>query len=131
MRKFLLLMVCLVALGGCAEFLGAAAFQGISFFTSATERDIGLAAIALNSQQGVVDRCRVKLMEYTMSQDAVKHAATIKLCDKTLAFLKAEKPKLWSRRLADRWRDFRADAPEPQMRKPESEAPTKPEALTK
>ena len=118
MRKFLLLMVCLVALGGCAEFLGAAAFQGISFFTSATEQDIGLAAISLKSQQQVVDRCRVKLMEYTMVQDTANFDETKKLCDKTLAFLRAEKPKLWSRRLADRWRDFSADdpvVPDPQI----------------
>ena len=132
MRKFLLLMVCLVALGGCKEFLGAAAFQGISFFTSATEQDIGLAAISLQTQQQVVDRCRVKLMEYTMAQDTAKFDKTKALCDKTLAFLKAEKPKLWSRRLADRWRDFSEEAPvipEPQMREPEPGAPAKPGAL--
>jgi len=128
MRKFLM-MVCLVALGGCKEFLGAAAFQGISFFTSATEQDIGLAAISLQSQQQVVDRCKAKLMEYTMAQDTANFDTTRTLCDKTLAFLRAEKPKLWSRRLADRWRDFSAEAqvvPEPQMMEPKSEAPTKP-----
>lgn len=118
MRKFLLLAVCLIALGGCKEMIGAIAFQGISFFTSATEADIGMAAISLQSQQQVVDRCRAKLMEYTMAQDTEKFDKTKALCDKTLAFLKAEKPKLWSRRLADRWRDFEAEAPvvpEPQI----------------
>lgn len=134
MRKFLMMMVCLVALGGCKEFLGAAAFQGISFFTSATEADIGMAAIVLQSQQQVVDRCKVKLMEYTMAQNTEKFDQTKVLCDKTLAFLRAEKPKLWSRRLADRWRDFSAEdpvVPEPQMMEPKPDAPTKPEALTK
>lgn len=43
MRKFLLMMVCLVALGGCKEMASAAVFQAISFFTSATEADIGMA----------------------------------------------------------------------------------------
>ena len=121
MRKFLMMMVCMVALGGCAEFLGAAAFQGISFFTSATERDIGMAAIALQSQQNVVGRCKAKLMEYTMAQDTGNFDKTKELCDKTLAFLRAEKPKLWSRRLADRWRDFSAEdpvVPDPQMMEP-------------
>ncbi len=125
-RRCLVLVVMLFALGGCAEFLGAAAFQGISFFTSATEQDIGLAAISLQSQQQVVDRCREKLMEYTMAQDTENFDTTKKLCDKTLAFLRAEKPKLWSRRLADRWSDFSADdsvVPNPQILVPPAGPP--------
>ncbi len=134
MRKLLLMMVCLVVLGGCAEALGAFAYQTIGFITSATEKDIADAAIQQASERQTVDRCRTRLTELTMQLKAENHAKTITLCNKTLDFVKDEKPKLWSRRLADRWRDFDADepvVPEPKMREPELEAPTKPEALNK
>ena len=118
LKRILPLILMLFALGGCAEFLGAVAYQGISFFTSATQEDIEQAAIWRQSQQQLAANCRTMLIAHTRARQETEFEQTMKLCKKTLAFNEGEQPVLWTRRLADRWRDFQADkavVPEPKM----------------
>ncbi len=122
LKRILPLILMLFTLTGCAEALGAFAYQAIGFITSATEEDIVQAGIWRQSQMNLAADCRTLLMEHTRARNETDYDVTLKLCNKTLGFNENEQPKLWSRRLADRWRDFDAPVvPEPQMRAPAKE----------